>query len=469
MKRVPKPIFFVVALLILAFTFSAFFGVVYYTGDIKHTVVKGIGDIRWGIDIRGGVEATFKPADDYDASDEQLDAAKSIIEIRMVSQGITDYELYADKNNDRIIVRFPWKSDEKDYNAVEAIEEISSTAKLTFRPGSESETTDIDSEGNYVYKTPTGETATELMDGTHIKTAEPRISQGDDGVSKYVVALEFDDEGTKTFADITTKYINQTISIWMDDIMISAPTVNATISDGQAVIEGDFTAETATQLAEKISAGALPFQLETVSNGNISPKLGENSLESMGYAAVIAFALITLIMVFSYRLPGFIAIISLLGQMALSIAAVSGFFTTIPSFTMTLPGIAGLILSIGMGVDCNVITAERIKEELRMGRTLDGALERGTKNSLSAIIDGNMTVVIVSIILMLVFGPANILSVIFGESTTGTIYSFGYTLLVGVISNFIMGIFFSRLMLRSVAGYKFLRKKWLFGGAKNEK
>ena len=122
-----------------------------------------------------------------------------------------------------------------------------------------------------------------------------------------------------------------------------------------------------------------------------------------------------------------------------------------------------------MGVDCNVITAERIKEELRAGRTLDGALDRGTKNSLSAIIDGNMTVVIVSIILMLVFGPSNILSIIFGESTTGTIYSFGYTLLVGVISNFVMGIFFTRVMLRSVAGFKFLRKKWLFGGAKNDK
>jgi preprotein translocase subunit SecD len=136
---------------------------------------------------------------------------------------------------------------------------------------------------------------------------------------------------------------------------------------------------------------------------------------------------------------------------------------------MTLPGIAGMILSIGMGVDCNVITAERIKEELAAGRTLDGALDKGTKNSLSAIVDGNMTVVIVSIILMLVFGPSNILSFIFGESTTGTIYAFGYTLLVGVISNFIMGIFFSRLMLRSVAGIKPLRKKWLFGGAKNEK
>ena len=187
----------------------------------------------------------------------------------------------------------------------------------------------------------------------------------------------------------------------------------------------------------------------------------------MGYAAVIAFIVIAIIMIVFYRLPGFIAIIALIGQMALSVAAVSGYFTAIPSFTMTLPGIAGLILSIGMGVDCNVITAERIKEELRGGRTLDGALEKGTKNSLTAIIDGNMTVVIVSIILMLVFGPSNILSFIFGESTTGTIYSFGYTLLVGVISNFIMGIFFSRLMLRSIAGFKPFRNKWLYGGAKN--
>ena len=151
-----------------------------------------------------------------------------------------------------------------------------------------------------------------------------------------------------------------------------------------------------------------------------------------------------------------------------SLAAISGYITTKPSFTMTLPGIAGLILSVGMGVDCNIITAERIKEEFKGGRTLDGALDRGTKNSLSAIIDGNMTVVIVSIILMLVFGPQNILSFIFGESTTGTIYSFGFTLLVGVIANFIMGVFLSRVMLRSVAGFKFLRKKWLFGGAKND-
>lgn len=132
---------------------------------------------------------------------------------------------------------------------------------------------------------------------------------------------------------------------------------------------------------------------------------------------------------------------------------------------MTLPGIAGLILSIGMGVDANIITAERIKEEFKSGKTLDTAIDRGTKNSLTAIVDGNMTVVIVAIILMLVFGPTNILSGIFGQSTTGTIYAFGYTLLVGVISNFIMGVWLSRIMLKSIAGFNFLRKKSLFGGA----
>ena len=469
MKRVPKPMFFIVALLILAFSFTAIFGVSYYTGDNKNTVVKGIGDIRWGIDIRGGVEATFKPADNYDATDEQLNSAKSIIELRMISQGITDYELYADTNSDRIIVRFPWKSDDTEHDGVEAINEISSTAKLTFRPGQEYETTEVGSDGNYVYKTPTGDTATELMDGTMVKSAQASVYQSDSGTSQYVVSLEFTEEGAEKFGEITTQYQGSTISIWMDDIMLSAPTVNSAITDGKAQIEGDFTAEEATQLAEKINAGALPFQLETSNYSEISATLGENSLVAMAYAGVIALIVIALIMIIFYRLPGFIAVMSLLGQTALSIAAISGYFTTIPSFTMTLPGIAGLILSIGMGVDCNVITAERIKEELRSGRTLDGALDRGTKNSLSAIIDGNMTVVIVSVILMLVFGPSNILSVIFGESTTGTIYSFGYTLLVGVISNFVMGIFLSRVMLRSVAGFKFLRKKWLFGGAKNDK
>ena len=468
MKRVPKPVFFIVALLILAFAFTAIFGIAYYNGDNKTTVLKGVGDIRWGIDISGGVNATFKPADNYDASEEELEAAKATIETRMVTSGITDYELYADSVHNRIIVRFPWKSDEKEYNANEAISEISAEAYLSFRPGNSYTKATVDKNGNKIFLTPKGETAEKvLMDGKSVADAKAGFQNGTNGVAESVVELTLTDEGKDLFASITSEYKDKVVSIWMDDQMISAPTVNAVITDGKAIISGNFTPATATDLANKIKAGALPFKLDPVTYGNISPTLGQNALLAMGWAAAIAFAIIIIIMISFYRLPGFIAVISLIGQMALSVAAISGYFTIFPSFTMTLPGIAGLILSIGMGVDCNVITAERIKEELRGGRTLDGALEKGSKNSLSAIIDGNMTVVIVSIILMLVFGPSNILSFIFGESTTGVIYSFGYTLLIGVISNFIMGIFFSRLMLRSVSGLKPFRKAWLYGGAKN--
>ena len=471
MKRIPKPVFFIVAILILAFSFTAVFGVSYYVGDNKETSLKGIFDIRWGTDIRGGVEATFEPADGYNATDTQLDSAKAIIETRMVSSGITDYELYADYNTDRIIVRYPWKNDDKKHDVEDAIEEISSTAQLTFRPGNSYSETTIGSDGKPVYSKPTGDTETVLMDGSYVKSAKAGVDQeaSSSNNSQYLVYLEFNDEGAKKFADITEKYNGKIVSIWMDDIMLSAPTIQAVITGGKAQITGNFTASEATALANKIQAGALPFKLETSSFGSVSASLGENSLSAMGLAGIIAFILIGIFMIVMYRLPGVVAVIALIGQMGITIAAISGYFPAFNSFTMTLPGIAGLILSIGMGVDANVITSERIIEEMRSGRTLDGALDRGTKSSLSAIIDGNMTIVIVAIILLLVFGPTNILSWIFGQSTTGTIYSFGYTLLVGVISNFIMGVGLSRVMLRAVAGFKFARHKWLFGGVKDGK
>ena len=458
MKRIPKPVFFIVAVLILLFACSAFLGVKYYEGDVQKTAIKGISDIRWGIDIRGGVEATFKPdvmksdsdtedaedaedADVSDITDEQLDSAKSIIETRMVSQGITDYELYSDNNSKRIIVRFPWKENDEDFDPVKAVDELAATAHLSFR-------------------NPDGE---EVMNGSAVKSASARVST-ESGKNEYMVLLELNDEGKQLFADITEQYLKQAISIYMDDTLLSAPTVQAHITDGSAQITGNFTAEEAQTLANQINGGALPFTLKVASYSGISPTLGQNSLTAMGYAAIIAFVLIALFMIIRYRIPGLIAVIALAGQMALSIVAITRYFGVFNSFTMTLPGIAGLILSVGMGVDANIITAERIKEEFRSGKSLDSAIDKGTKNSLSAIIDGNMTVVIVSIILLLVFGPSNILSVIFGQSTTGTIYAFGYTLLMGTISNFIMGVWLSRVMLKSVINIKCLRKKRFFGG-----
>ena len=469
MKRVAKPVFFIVAILIIALAVTSVFGVTTQHGDIFTTRIKGVSDIRWGIDIKGGVEATFQPADGVTATEEQLEAAKSVIETRMVSNNITDYELYADQSANKIIVRFPWKEETTNYDPYEAIEEISATATLTFRPGNSYENTSYADDGSAVMTTPTGETAeTVLLDGSNVKNAQAGVIT-DNGKTQYIVSLEFDDVGAKLFEQATTDYLNGTISIWMDDTLISYPTVRNVISDGKAQISGDFTAEEATALATKINAGALPFSLETVNAGSISPTLGANSLYAMGLAAVIALIIIALFMIIVFRLPGFVAVIALLGQLSITIVAVSGYFPVFNSFTMTLPGIAGMILSIGMGVDANIITAERIKEELRNGKSVDSAINAGTKNSLSAIIDGNMTVIIVAVILILVFGPFNMLSFIFGLSTTGSIYAFGYTLLVGVISNFIMGIAAARLMLKSISGFKLMRNPKLYGGAKNEK
>ena len=467
MKRVKKPVFFIVALLILALTFTSIAGVYGQNGDNKITYIKGAGDIRWGIDIRGGVEVTFSPADDIVATEAQLESAKSIIELRMVSQNITDYELYTDSNNNRIIVRFPWKEGETEFDPEKAIEEISETALLTFRPGSEYETETVGSDGSLVYMTPAGETAEKiLVEGSDVVKAEAMVYQNDQGTLEHVIELEFSKEGAEKFKQATTDYLGSEISIWMDDVMLNFPTVNEVITDGTAMITGQFTAEEASALAAKIQGGALPFALETTNFSTINPTLGMASLDAMVIAGLVAFAVIAVLMIVMFRVPGFVAVIALAGQMAITFAAVSGYFPFANSFTMTLPGIAGMILSVGIGVDCNIITASRIKEELSTGKTLDGAIQKGCENSFWAIFDGNITIIIVAIMLIGVFGPSNILSKIFGESTTGSIYSFGYTLLVGVIGNFVMGIFATRLMIKSLSGFKFLRKKSLFGGAK---
>ena len=470
MKRVKKPVFFVVALLILALVYTSLFGVYGQNGDFKLTYIKGAGDIRWGIDIRGGVEATFSPEDGVEATADQLNAAKEIIETRMVSNNITDYELYTDPTNNRIIVRFPWKSDEEDFDPEAAIDELAATAQLTFREGMEYETSEYADDGSLVYKTPTGTTAENIiLEGSDVVSAEPAMTQNQEtGEYQYIVSLKLSDEGKEKFAQATTELVGQTISIWMDDVMISYPTVNEAITNGECSITGDFTSEEATQLASKIQAGALPFALQVSSFSSMPPTLGTQALNAMMLAGILAFVVISVLMIVLFRLPGVVAVISLAGQVGLCMAAISGYFPFLNSYTTTLPGLAGIVLSIGMGVDANVISASRIREELRNGKSLDGALKLGFSESFWAIFDGNITTLIVAVMLMGVFGPSNILSIIFGESTTGAIFSFGFTLLVGIIGNFIMGMTATRLMTLSLAGFKGLHKKWLFGGARGD-
>ena len=470
MKRVKKPVFFVVALLILALVVTSLFGVYGQHGDFKVTYIKGAGDIRWGIDIRGGVEATFSPADGVEATTEELNAAKEIIETRMVSGSITDYEIYTDPTNNRIIVRFPWRSDEENFDPEEAINELAATAQLTFREGMEYESMEYAEDGSVVYRTPTGTTAENIiLEGSDVVSATPAMTQDETtGEYQYIVSLKLSEAGAEKFAEATSELVGSTISIWMDDVMISYPTVNEAITNGECSITGDFTSEEATQLANQIQAGALPFALQVSSFSSMPPTLGTQALNAMMLAGILAFVVISVLMIVLFRLPGVVAVISLAGQVGLCMAAISGFFPFLNSYTTTLPGLAGIVLSIGMGVDANVISASRIREELKGGKSLDGALKLGFSESFWAIFDGNITTLIVAVMLMGVFGPSNILSIIFGESTTGAIFSFGFTLLVGIIGNFIMGMTATRLMTLSLAGFKGLHKKWLFGGARGD-
>ena len=445
---------FVVAILIVVFSLTAIFGVSYQYGDTKNIYIKGASDIRFGIDIRGGVDVTFMPAGDVDATPEQMTAAKTVIEDRLVGLGITDYESYVDNNKDRIIVRFPWKTGESDFNPQTAIDEIGTTAKMVFRKGS----------------TATGE---EILSGDDVTSANAAYNE----TEGWVVQLKFNSTGAAAFADATTELAasNGTISIWLDDENISTASVDEAITGGEAIIKGNFDQDSASTLANQINSGSLPFALSAESYSTISPSLGAKSLEVMVLAGIIAFIFVAVMMIGRYRLPGTIATISLFGQVAATLAIVSGYFTVFPGSTLTLPGIAGIILGIGMGVDANVITAERIKEELAKNKTLPAAVKSGFKMGLTPIIDGNVTIVIVAAILMGAFGPtdgfwAKVFNPIFfwfGPSTAGTIYSFGFTLLTSVLLNFVFGVWATRVMIRGAIHCKALRNPWLYGAKKD--
>ena len=300
-------------------------------------------------------------------------------------------------------------------------------------------------------------------------------SDNSDDVS-YAVKLTLDDEGEKLLEEATTKYLNDYISVWLDDECISTAVVQEVITGGVANISSSsFTAEEATDLANKIEAGALPFELTTDNFNTISPTLGANAKQAMMIAGAIALILVCLYMIILYRTPGIVASIALIGQLAGSIACITGYLSVFDSFTLTLPGMAGVILGIGFGVDSNIITADRIREEIRKNRSVSSAINIAFKNGFTAIFDGQITVIIVAAILMGAFGPSNsffatLLSPImhfFPSAITGTVYSFGFTLLVSVVMNFIFGVGASRIMLRALSNSKFFGSAKMFGGDKN--
>ncbi len=421
MKKGHKITFFIAVILIAILGYVTVKGV--HFGNVN---IKGANEMRYGIDIRGGVEAKYYPKD-YEGvpSSEELDVARAIMETRLDAKNITDREVTVNRQDGSILVRFPWKSDETEFNPQKAIAELGETAKLTFR----------DADGNI------------LLEGTDVKNA---VEQFDQSTGAYVVSLQLSDEGAVKFENATGSLVGKNMPIFMDENMISNPVVNEKISGGQAIITGMENAEEAKNLADKINSGALPFSLESRNYSTISPIMGAGALDVMVQAGIIAFILVCLFMLLYYRLPGFVAMFALTLQVIGMLLALS-----IPQFTLTLPGIAAVILSIGMGVDANIITSERIKEEINDGKSVKAAIDTGFHKAFSSVFDGNITVMIVAVVLM-----------IFGS---GEMLSFGYSLLTGSIFNFIFGITASRMMIRSLSQFDSLRKPWLFGARKTKK
>ena len=416
-----KGTFFIVLLFTLLISYVSIFGL-----DISYYHIMGAQDMRLGIDIRGGVDAAFAPKDLGRApTADEMERARTIIETRLDDRNILDRDVTIDKENGYVFVRFPWKTGETDFDPETAIAELGSMAHLTF----------VDPDGNVV------------LEGKHVETS----SWGRDTTkaqSQFVVMLKLKPEGRALFAEATARLVGQNIAIYMDDTLISNPNVTQAIDSEECEITNITSAAEAERLSEQINAGALPFALITQNYSAISPLLGNNALDVMVMAGILAFALICLGLILRYRLSGFVASIALLLQVAGQLVLL-----TWPQFTVTLPGIAGIILSIGMGVDANIIIAERIREELRTGKGVRAAVASGFKRAFSSVFDGNITVLIVAFIMM-----------IFGS---GAMLSFAYTLLFGIIMNFLAGVLATRLMTMSLVQFEVFRKPAFFMGAKS--
>lgn len=316
----------------------------------------------------------------------------------------------------------------------EAVALLSQVAKLTFR----------DASGNVV------------LEGTDVASAKSIYGKPNQtSNSQYYVQVSFTTEGSKKFSEATAKAVGSTISIYMDETEVSRPTVNERIDSDSCVITGQFDAQTAARLANQINSGNLPFEMTKISQSTVGAELGDDALPTSQKAAIIGIILVMIFMLWRYKLPGLIADLSLLIYIGL-ICLVMGVFR----INLSLSGIAGIVLSIGMAVDADCIIFERIKEELSLGKSIRASVEAGFSKAFSAILDSNVTTIITCVILYL--------------SGIGTVTGFAITLGIGVILSMFTAIIITKFLLRTLVniGVKnrnlFYNAKKQSGGAENE-
>ncbi len=404
------------------------FNFVLFDKQFKHNGVLDEDGLNLGIDLAGGATITFK-ATKADVTEAEMEAVEAAMNARVLGMGYSEANIVRDQSVlGRITVEIPGIADTE-----EAKKLLGSTAKLSFR----------DSTGK------------EVLSGDDVKEAAAIYGPiSDVGSNEHYVQLKLKNDSISKWYDATAANVGKPIYIFLDyneeislneqaDQAVSAPNVNEAINSDTCVISGNFTQESAKVLASQINSGTLPVELALESENVIGASLGEGAFNSAMKAAGIGILLVMLFMLVVYRLPGLVADIALVGYVGLVALCLQLF-----NVNLSLSGIAGIVLSIGMAVDANVIIFERIKEELKLGKTTKSAVDSGFNRALSAILDGNITTLIAVVVLYL--------------SGVSTVTGFAITLGIGVILSMITAVVITRFLLNCAVKLN-IRNRWFYG------
>lgn len=386
--------------------------------------------IKLGLDLQGGthlvLSADMTEIPEQDRAD-ALESAKEIIAKRVdlfgVSEPVIQTSVNQKENLYRIIIELPGIN-----NVSEAVNLIGQTAQMDFR-----EQISPDLEASPSAFTPIDSFKSTGLTGKHLKKAAVEFNQES---SQPVVSLNFTKEGSDLFKDITERNIGKPVGIFLDDIPITIPTVQSAITNGQAVITGQFTTDQAKNLSIQLNAGALPVPIEIIGQSNIGASLGQESVQKSLTAGLVGLLMVMIFMTLYYGYMGVLANIALIiyGLITLALYKILG-------ITLTLPGLAGFILSVGMAVDSNILIFERTKEEIRSGKHWKTAIELGFGRAWDSIKDANIATLTICFIL---FNPLNFTFL----STSGLVRGFALTLALGIIISLFTGVVVTRTLIR---------------------
>lgn len=403
-------IFIIVVVLVIFFSIWGFLGFEIF----GYKFMNFNESIKKGLDLQGGVSVLQEIVDE-EVTKDTLQRTRELLSLRVNKFGLSE-PIVAIEGDNRIRIDLAGVFDSDDI-----VKTLTSTGELTFK----------DENGNVLL------TGNDVKDATAVLTSE----------GKAIIKLKFTPEGTQKFAEATKNNLNKTIEISMDDQVLTKPVVNAEITEGEAVIEGSRSFEEANKVASIIQSGALPVTLKTISVSTVGPTLGAEAIPNTVKAGIIGFIFIFIIMFIRYRFPGVIATMSLFIYMLLFL-----FIFSLIQAVLTLPGIAGILLTLGMAIDANILIFERIREELKKGKSVKIAIRIGFDKAMSSILDSNITTIIAGLVLYFI--------------GTGGVKGFATTLLIGTVLSMFSSIVITKFMIKLIYNMG-LRSKASYGLTKS--